>query len=122
MRSVVEAYLEAYNRFDVEGMLRLMAPSVVFENYSGGILTARTEGIDQLGSMARQSAALFSERTQTLLSYTGSDTAGTARIRFEATLAVDLEGVGGAGTRMSLEGRSDFRFAGVRISYLADFS
>ena len=122
MRTLVEAYLAAYNRFDIDAMMALMDPSVVFEHYQDGALSVRTEGREALEQLARGSAAAFSSRRQTLLDYHGDAFVGTASIRFEAVPAIDLPGGPGAGRPLVLEGRSDFHFREHGILYLADFS
>ena len=38
-RYLIEHYLQAYNRFDIEAMLAVLAHNVRFENHSGSQLT-----------------------------------------------------------------------------------
>ncbi|WP_447901411.1 hypothetical protein [Stenotrophomonas sepilia] len=35
-RQLIEHYLQAYNRFDIDAMLAVLAHNVRFENHSGG--------------------------------------------------------------------------------------
>ena len=42
-RHLIEHYLQAYNRFDIDAMLAVLAHNVRFENHSGGQLTLVTE-------------------------------------------------------------------------------
>ena len=46
--------MAAYNAFDVEGMLATLAADVRFENWSGGRLTAASDGRDAFRVLAEQ--------------------------------------------------------------------
>lgn len=54
LQKVIENYIQAYNQFDIEGMLTDLHEDVVFENISEGILTLRTEGIDEFHTQAEK--------------------------------------------------------------------
>ena len=122
MRAMIERYIKAYNAFDVEGMLQVMAPEVVFENVSGGERTVRTEGVDALRELALQSAPLFKSRKQTILGYREESDRAFVDIAFEGVFAVDLPGGIRAGQTLSLQGQSEFHVDRGRITYLADRS
>jgi len=51
--ALIERYVAAYNAFDVEGMLATLAADVRFENWSGGQLTAASDGRDAAGAARR---------------------------------------------------------------------
>jgi ketosteroid isomerase-like protein len=67
MERVVEAYLAAYNAFDVDSMAALLAPDVTFRNVSEGQVTHETIGLPAFRALAEQGAAMFSERRQDLI-------------------------------------------------------
>ena len=90
MRELIERYLGAYNRMDVDGMLATMHREVVFENYTAGVLSVRTQGIDELRHLAQSSRYLFSARRQVILAYEERDGMATVHILFDGTFAVDL--------------------------------
>ncbi len=89
-RHLIEHYLQAYNRFDIDAMLAVLAHSVRFENHSGGQLTMVTEGIDAFGELARQSAPLFREREQRLLELIFKDGVVLASIDWRGVFAQDI--------------------------------
>lgn len=121
-RQVIEHYLLAYNRFDIDAMLAVLAHNVRFENHSGGQLTMVTEGIDAFGELARQSAPLFREREQRLLELTFKDDVALASIGWRGVFAQDMPDGPGAGTELALQGRSEFTFEGGRIVRIIDRS
>ena len=45
-QKVIEEYIEAYNSFDVEGMLKHLSPKVVFENIANGETNLTIRGIE----------------------------------------------------------------------------
>lgn len=122
MRALVDRYLDAYNRMDVDAMLATMQDEVVFENYTAGVLALRTVGIAELRHLAESSRHLFSMRRQTITAWREADGRGYADIRFEGTFAVDLPNGVRAGQSIALEGRSEFRQHDSRLVYIADHS
>jgi hypothetical protein len=122
MRALVDRYIDAYNRMDVGGMLLGVHRDVKFENISGGAVTARTEGIDELKALAQQSLSLFSERHQRILSFETDGPRAAASIAFRAVLARDMPNGLRQGQVMSLPGRSEFEFKDGAICKITDIS
>lgn len=121
-RYLIEHYLLAYNRFDIDAMLAVLAHNVRFENHSGGQLKMVTEGIDAFGELARQSAQMFHEREQRLLELTFEDDVALASIGWRGVFAQDIPDGPGAGTELALQGRSEFAFEDGRIVRIIDRS
>ncbi|WNL46340.1 nuclear transport factor 2 family protein [Dyella sp. BiH032] len=123
MRALVDNYLAAYNRMDVSAMLRTMHREVVFENYTKGVLSVRTQGADELRHLAESSLHLFSARRQLITAFRehGGD-AATADILFDGTFAIDLPNGVRAGQSIALTGRSEYRARDGLLVYIADFS
>lgn len=121
-RQLVEAYVDAYNAFDVDGMMATLHPEIEFTNVLGDDVTARASGISAFREMAEQATQLFASRKQTLTSFKVSEEGATITVAYEGTLAVDLPNGMKAGDDLHLDGRSEFRFKEGRIVWLADFS
>jgi GNAT superfamily N-acetyltransferase/ketosteroid isomerase-like protein len=119
-RDLLERYIAAYNAFDVEGMLALMHPEVVFRNIAGGEVTAEASGSGQLRVLAERARALFSSRRQVVTGLVLSGDTATADIDFEGVPAVDLPGGPKAGEALRLRGRSEFVFRDGRIFRITD--
>ncbi|HET7203406.1 MAG TPA: hypothetical protein VFI92_08570 [Steroidobacteraceae bacterium] len=92
MGSLVDRYIDAYNRKDVDAMLRTLHE---FTNIAGGTVTASARGIAEPGALAQQSAAVFSERCQVMLQ---------------------------AGQVLTLSGRTEFEFRDGAICRITDVS
>ncbi len=123
MRSLVERYIDAYNRKGVAAMLALVHPQVNFQNIAGGEVNANTHGIAELEALARQSQALFSERRQTLQTFALQGPVAMVTVAFHAVVAADLPALGlKQGDVMDLAGRSEFEFRDGLISKITDIS
>jgi hypothetical protein len=115
-------YLKAYNAKDVGTMLSFFDENCVFENFSGGKLTVRTNGKAELEALARKSAAAFASRGQRLLSFTEGQGRVVAEIDYHAVLQADLSPDLLAGTKLELRGVSVLEFSGEKIIRLSDYS
>lgn len=121
-QELVNAYIAAYNAFDLDGMAALLSRDIRFENHSDGALTARTEGLAAFRQLAEQSKALFSQREQRVTSWAIGEDAIAVDIDYRGTLAQDIPGGPAAGTVLALKGRSEFTFADGKITGITDRS
>ena len=119
---VIQKYIDAYNAFDVDGMLKLLSPDVRFENWSGVHLTAEACGIDKFGQLAEQAKAIFSEREQRVTAMKHGADSVIVSIAYRGQLAVDIPDGPRAGTVLALNGESEFAFEGGLISKIVDRS
>jgi len=119
-KTVIERYLAAYNDFDIDGMLAVLAPDVRFENMADGSVNAEASGIDAFRALAEQGRQLFSAREQRLTSLDFDGDTAHAGIAWRGTFAVDVPDGPRAGTTIELQGCSEFSFDGERIVKLVD--
>jgi hypothetical protein len=119
---IIQAYIAAYNAFDVEGMLERLSPDVRFENWSGGQLTAEASGIEEFRQLAEQARTVFSEREQRITAYEQAADSVIVSIAYRGKLAVDIPDGPCAGTVLELNGESEFAFDGRLISRIVDRS
>ncbi|UUZ86259.1 nuclear transport factor 2 family protein [Paenibacillus sp. P26] len=121
-RQIIEKYIEAYNAFDVDGMIRLLHNDVVFRNISNGEANMETRGVQAFRELADRSAKMFSARRQTITGYRTEDSKIEVRIEYIGTLAVDLPNGLKTGDHLQLEGKSLFEFKDGKISLIEDYS
>lgn len=119
-RELIQRYIDAYNRFDVDGMLAGLAPDVAFENVSAGEVSVATQGRAGFRQLAEQAATLFSERKQTITAWTFRPASVLVAISWRGVFAVDVPDGPRAGTALALHGESEFEFSGGRISRIVD--
>lgn len=121
-QQVVEAYIQAYNAFDVDGMVALLHPDIVFSNISGGVETLRTQGVSEFRAVAEDAKAAFTTRRQIVTQLEHRDNQVEVLIAYAATLAIGLPNGLQAGDQLQLQGKSVFTFEDGRIRTLADYS
>ncbi|CAM5538476.1 hypothetical protein RLIN73S_06359 [Rhodanobacter lindaniclasticus] len=119
---LIEAYLDAYNRFDVDGMLAVLAPNVRFENVSGGEVNAATRGVEEFRQLAGQAAAMFAERRQAVVAWTFGSGSVRVAIAWRGVFAVDVPDGPRVGSVLELRGESEFEFTDGMISRIVDRS
>lgn len=119
---IVNKFIEAYNSFDIEGMLSLLHPDVDFINISGGKVDAVTSGKDEFGELARKSASLFAERKQKIISIEEAGSVVKTEIQYYAILAEDLSTGMKKGDHIEIRGRSEYNIKDNLIISIKDIS
>jgi ketosteroid isomerase-like protein len=119
---LVDSYIEAYNGFDVPGMLACLHPDVQFEHSTNGDVTVRLEGKAAFEAQATRAAVWFSERTQHVTAFRWQDEQADVAIDYFAITATDLPNGIKAGTTLQFSGRSVFSFRDELIAFIQDFS
>lgn len=118
----ISNYVKAYNNFDVEGMLKNLAPSVKFQNISNGDVNMDLEGIEAFRSQAEQATQLFERREQIIRSFKHTGNKTEIAIDYNAILAVDLPNGLKQGDELNLKGHLIFTFDGDKIIGIMDIS
>ncbi|MCZ8520995.1 MULTISPECIES: nuclear transport factor 2 family protein [Paenibacillus] len=121
-KAIIERYIEAYNSFDVEGMLTLLHPDIVFRNFAGGEMNTQTRGIQEFRELAENASHMFASRQQTITDYRMMDEVVEVRIDYEGVLAVDLPNGLKAGETLELQGKSLFELSEGKIVRIEDYS
>jgi steroid delta-isomerase-like uncharacterized protein len=119
-QALIEAYIDAYNRFDVEGMLVTLADDVRFEHHVAGDIAVATDGKADFEKLARVGAALFASREQTIVSLRDEGDTVIATVDFHGEIAEDIPEGPGAGTLIDMRGTSTFSFVDSKISRVID--
>ena len=121
-KKIIENYIDSYNNFDIENMLKDLDENVVFRNIANGEINLTTEGIEQFKEQAEQAKNLFSRREQKITGLKFDKDSVKAAISYSGTLAVDFSDQLKAGNKIELKGNSNFRFAGDKIVEIEDIS
>lgn len=122
IKHLIEDYLNAYNSFNVDGMIELLHESVEFRNISNGVVDTETKGIDQFRALAEQSLRIFSTRCQTMKNITIIGDKAEIEIDYEGKLAIDLPNGLKAGNTLNLKGRSIFHIKDGKLVVVEDHS
>lgn len=122
VKSLIQSYLNAYNSFDVVGMLQLLHSDIHFRNISNGVVDVETKGIEEFQELAEQSKKLFSHRIQTIINYAITDDKVEVDINFEGTLATDFPNGLKAGETIVLQGKTLFKVKDKKLLLIEDYS
>ncbi|MNH94861.1 hypothetical protein D3C73_474890 [compost metagenome] len=120
-KEIIENYVEAYNSFDVEGMVKLLHKEIQFKNFSNGEVNTVTKGIQEFRELAEKSSKIFSSRRQTILAYSAIDGKVEVQIDYAGILAVDLPNGLKIGDKLLLKGKSVFVINEGEISLIEDY-
>lgn len=121
-QAIIGNYVEAYNSFDVENMVKLLHKDILFRNFSNGEINTETRGIQEFKELAEKSSKIFSSRHQTITNYSVIDDRVEIHIDYEAILAVGLPNGLQIGDMLQLKGKSVFRIKEGKISLIEDYS
>lgn len=121
-KALIEQYLNAYNSFDIDGMVALVHSHITFRNISEGNVTAEAIDVEQFKEMANQSKSIFSSRRQQASNFVFDGNSASVDIFYEGTLATDLPNGMKAGEKLQLTGKSEFEFKDGKIISLTDIS
>ena len=121
-RSRIDRYIQAYNTFDIDGMLAEVHAEIVFENVAGGEINATATGKAELRRLAEHSKGLFESRRLTVTRIADQGDQIFIDVDFSAVLAVDLPNGKRKGETLDLAGRTEFSFRDGLISKIVDIS
>ena len=122
LKEAVTVYIEAYNRFDVDGMLAPLHEEVVFQNIANGEVSLTTTGKGDFRGQAEQATRYFSEREQRVTHWQLVGNRVEVAIDYCATVAIELPNGLKPGDTLRLQGKSVFRFGDGKIISIEDIS
>lgn len=119
--NIVQRYLDAYNRRDVEALVECVSETVVFENVSNGSAPLHIDGRVAFARLAAQAAETFPVRRLVVRTAVIAGDQVALEVDWTGTPAVDLGEVK-AGERMALRGASFFTIIDDRLARIVDLS
>ncbi len=122
IKEIIRKYVEPYNLFNIDGMVKLLHDDILFRNISNGEIDTETKGKQEFRNLAEKSLKIFSSRQQTIIDYATIDNLVEVQIEYEGILAVDLPNGFKTGDKLQLKGKSQFGFKEGKISLIEDYS
>ena len=119
---LINRYLQAYNAFDIEGMIKTVSDNIEFENISQGEVNAYSKGVHEFRDLAEQGQFLFTSREQCITAVEELGDKIITQILYRGVLATDLPNGLKEGETLTLEGQSIFSFQEGKISRIQDVS
>jgi ketosteroid isomerase-like protein len=119
--AIVSAYLDAYNRLDVDSMLDCISEDVIFENVSNSGPSLHIEGRKDFAELARQAANAFHSRRQGVRNFISTGDRVALEIDWEGTPKIDM-GTFKAGVQMHMRGASFLTIIDDKLTHIIDLS
>lgn len=119
---IIRNYMNAYNSFNVEEMIRVLHPEIEFINIIGGETNLTLNGIDAFKAQAQDACKLFKTRNQEIVSIFYGDNHVEVDIYYTGVFAIDLANGLKAGDPIEIKGKSVFQFHDGLITKLVDMS
>lgn len=120
--TIIQAYIDGYNQFDVDKMVAHLDEQIIFENQQGGVVNMSLQGLEAFRQQAELAKSYFSERKQTIKAFRHTDTITEIDIEYVAVLAMDFPNGMQKGQKLSLTGKSVFTFSSDKVVKLVDIS
>jgi len=121
-RALIKKYIDAYNTFDIEGLMDVIHPQISFSNVSNGEVNAKAEGVEEFRALAEEAKNLFTSRCQSITGYMFNGDNAIINIDYDGVLAMDLPGGMKAGDHLHLSGKTEFNFEGNKLKRIVDYS
>ena len=121
-KKIIENYIQAYNSFDVEGMIKDLHHDIVFENISNDQVNLTTKGIVEFKKQAELAKTYFTEREQKITSWNFLGNTVVITIDYKGVLAMGLPNGMSAGDTLQLKGQSTFEFNDGQLIKIVDKS
>lgn len=119
---IIKNYINAYNAFDVKGMLAVLHDHIEFINISNGETSLTLNGINAFRIQAEEACKLFKARRQEIVSIFYGDNHVEVDIKYTGIFAVDLPNGFKVDDQIEMKGKSVFQFYDGMIIKLVDMS
>ena len=119
---IIRDYIEAYNSFDIAGMLACLSNDIEFKNILNGEVNAHINSKAEFETLANMSVSAFESRKQTITRFMTVGEITMVEVDYEAIVANDLPNGWKAGQKLAFSGASAFELRGDKIIRIIDQS
>lgn len=122
LKIIIDQYLQAYNNFNIDGMVKHLHPNVEFKNITGDEVNVYIQGLETLKMQAQDSTKLFKKREMKITKQTINGDVIINKIDFKAVFNIDIPNGPQSGELIKFKNESVFKFKGDKIISIADIS
>ena len=122
LSQIIQNYVDAYNNFDVEGMIKNLHENIIFKNISNGEINLITNGKVAFEEQAQQAKQFFKTRQQTITENIINNEFIEIAIDYQGVIAIDLPNGLKENDKIELKGKSIFKFMDDKIIEITDIS
>ncbi|NMM47782.1 nuclear transport factor 2-like protein [Marinigracilibium pacificum] len=116
----INQYIEAYNNYNVNGMLQPLDNHISFANITNDYITLTTQGKPDFEIQAIKALDLFKNRNQKIESITFNDESVIVDISYTAIVNYEIPYELNIGEKVSIKGKSIFTFKDDKIIDIRD--
>ena len=120
IKRIIDQYITAYDKFDVETILLNVHEDVEFKNIANGEVNMRLKGITALKNQAEQVVNLFKKREMKIIEHVIKGSIVKNKIQFKGVFATDVPDGSKKGEQVELEGKSIFQFEKGNLILIGD--
>lgn len=120
IRRIIEKYIEAYNSFNVTGMLSDLHEDIKFVNISQNEVNMTLIGLSEFRDQAELAKNYFTERKQVVLDMIVKDDQAEINIDFKGIVSKNFPGSLKPGDKLTLKGKTIFKFKDQKIIEIKD--
>lgn len=122
IKIIIDQYIQAYNEFDIDNMVKNVHPDVEFKNIANGEINVQIHGLKNFKKQAKDSTKLLKKREMTIKDQTINGDVVVNKIDFKAVLNIDFPDGPKSGELIKFKGESVFKFKGDKIISIEDIS
>lgn len=122
MKKIVDQYIDSYNKFDLEGMVRNLHKDMIFKNIANDEVTLRLDGKIAFKNQINQAFNLFEKREMKILEQKIGDNIVENKVDFKGVLAVDIPDGPKKNELIKLQYKTVFKFKNGRIISIEDIN
>lgn len=120
--NIIQNYINGYNEFDIEKMVRDLDDKIIFQNIQNGEVNMTINGINDFKKQAEEAKKYFEKRQQKITSINHIGQKTEIEIDYFAILGIDFPNGLKKGQKLELKGKSVFTFQDDKIIELTDIS
>lgn len=120
--NIIKNYINGYNEFDIEKMVRDVDDKIIFKNIQNGEVNMTINGISDFKKQAEEAKNYFEKRQQKITSINHTAQKTEIEIDYFSVLGIDLPNGLKKGQNLELKGKSIFTFQEDKIIELTDIS
>ncbi len=121
-KEIISRFMSAYNSHDIDSMLKLIHPYILFKNVSSGRVNVQTVGREEFIKLIKKTAEIFKDREQKIVSYEEADDRVKVEVQYHAKVEIDQPDGKKSKDDISMHSRSEFTIKDGLIYSMIDKS
>ena len=122
MKGIIDEYIKAYNKFDLDGMMKNLSIDIVFKNITNGETTLELNGKYAFKSQVEQAFNLFKNREMKIIDQKFGDDTVENTVDFKGVLDLDIPDGPKKYDLIKLQSKSIFQFKDGKIILIEDIT